>query len=341
MATTAVRPRETDTARGGPRVVAIDEASGSRRDGAAADVGRALRTGTRIWVDIDIGDPSQAQLLRDEFGFHPRAVEAALNQDTRVTVEEFDDYLFFIVRAIAFCETTEDDPYDLETANIAMFLGRDFLVTAHPRPLPVMDEIGGEVERTPRDLQLGPARLAQTIADATVDEFFPLLDRIEEFVDGLEDRVFARFDRQALHDIFQVKRVVLQLRRHLAPEREVISRLANRPSPFLSPEVQLYYRGTYDRILRLNDALETYRELLSSTLEGFFTQISNQLARVTKALGIFATFSIPFVVVSGMWGMNFARVPLAEQPNGFWLLLAAQVLLGFGLLGLLRWARLL
>jgi magnesium transporter len=341
MATTAARPSRIETATDGPRVVAIDEASGARRDVAVADLGRAVRAGMRIWVDIDIGQPSHARLLSDQFGFHPRAVEAALNQDTRVTVEEFDDYLFFIVRAISFRVATEDDPYDLDTANIAMFLGRDFLVTAHPRPLPVMDDVGEQCERTPRDLQAGSARLAQTIADATVDEFFPLLDQIEEFVDGLEDRVFARFDRQALHDIFQVKRVVLQLRRHLGPEREVVSRLANRPSVFISPEFQLYFRGTYDRILRLNDALETYRELLSSTLEGFFTQISNQLGRVTKALSIFATFSIPFVVISGMWGMNFARVPIADNPNGFWLLVVAQVLLGFGLLGLLRWARLL
>ena len=170
--------------------------------------------------------------------------------------------------------------------------------------------------------------------------FFPILDRVDDFVDGLEERVFATFDEQALHDIFAVKRLVLSLRRYLQPSREVLNVLTNRPNTLLTPEVQLYFRDIYDHVLRINDALDTYRELLSSTMDSYLTQVSNNLAKSTKGLSLVATMSLPFVVVSGMWGMNFSKIPLSNWPHGFWLLLVVQVLLGLALLFFLRRRRL-
>jgi magnesium transporter len=139
-----------------------------------------------------------------------------------------------------------------------------------------------------------------------------------------------------LQDIFSVKRAVLALRRHLAPEREVFNTLANRPTHLLTVEEQRYFRDVYDHVLRLNEALEQYRDLLASVLEASLTQISNRLGAVTKGLTVVATVSVPFVVVSGMWGMNFAHIPLSDWPYGFWVMLAVQVGLGALLLLYLR-----
>jgi magnesium transporter len=141
---------------------------------------------------------------------------------------------------------------------------------------------------------------------------------------------------EALRDIFSVKRLVLSLRRYLAPEREIFNVLTNRPSPYLTPDVQLYYRDIYDHILRINDTIDTYRDLLSSTMESYLSQVSNRLGRVTQGLTVVATMSVPFVVVSGMWGMNFERIPLASNPWGFEIMLVVQLALGGGLLLLLR-----
>ncbi len=113
--------------------------------------------------------------------------------------------------------------------------------------------------------------------------------------------------RRALHDIFALKRTVLSLRRYLAPQREIFNVLTNRPSPLLPPESQLYFRDVYDHVLRINDSLDTFRELLSSTLDSYLTQVSNRLGSITKGLSVIATLSVPFVVISGMWGMNFGR----------------------------------
>jgi magnesium transporter len=130
--------------------------------------------------------------------------------------------------------------------------------------------------------------------------------------------------------------MVLSLRRHLGPQREVFNVLSNRPTQLLAADSQIYFRDIYDHTLRINESLETFRELLSSTLDSHLTQVSNRLAHVTKGLSVVATISIPFVVVSGMWGMNFAHIPLSDEPHAFWWMLALQLGIAAVVLILLR-----
>ncbi len=297
------------------------------------------RTGT-LWVDIDYSDKAQQALLSDIFHFHPLAIEDSLNPKSRVKIEEYSGFLILIVRTIAFREDTED-PYDIETVNLTCFLGPNFLVTVHDGQTHPVEATVALLERKPELAKAGPSRLMHAIVDEAVNAYFPIIDQLDEFVDGLEDRIFTSFDHAALRDIFNVKKLVLSLRRHLAPERDVFAVLTNRPSSLLSAETQVYFRDIHDHILRINDALETYRELLSNTLDGYLTQVSNRLGSITKTLSVVATASIPFVVISGMWGMNFERIPLHGWPYGFWFMLIVQVALGGLLLAVLKWRKLL
>ena len=288
-----------------------------------------------LWVDIDTSVRQQLALLEKVFGFHPLAIEDVMNPNSRAKVEAYDGYLFVILRAVRLDEQTHD-PYDLETENIEFFVSQNVLVTAHNGPSKLIDAVAELALRNGDLIGRGPGRLAHLVMDAAVDSFFPVLDKIDDFIDSLEERVFQQFMEDALRDIFSVKRLVLSLRRYLAPEREIFNVLTNRPSPFLAPDVQLYYRDIYDHVLRINDALDTYRDLLSSTMESYLSQVSNRLGKVTQGLTVVATMSVPFVVVSGMWGMNFNRIPLASNPWGFEIMLVVQLALGGGLLWMLR-----
>ncbi|MGQ0764451.1 MAG: magnesium transporter CorA family protein [Gemmatimonadota bacterium] len=298
-----------------------------------------IRSGTgTLWVHVDSGVRQQVAVLDRLFAFHPLAVEDVLNPVSRPKVDQYDNYLFVTLRSIAFREATPD-PYDVETTNLYLFVGPTWLVTAHAGPSPVIDHLHDLCVRTPDLLSRGAARMAHQVMDAAVDAFFPVLDRIDEFIDSLEDRVFRSFDEESLRDIFAVKRLVLSFRRYVAPQREIFNILSNRPSPLLPPDVQIYFRDVYDHMLRINDSLDTYRDLLGSTMESYLSQVSNRLNQVTKALSVVATLSVPFVVVSGMWGMNFVRVPLAQNPWGFEIMLAVQLLAGGFLIAFLRWRR--
>ncbi len=306
------------------------------RDLSLKDLMECVRGGAgKLWVDIDSSVRQQGALLEKVFGFHPLAIEDVLHPNSRAKVEEYDGYLFIILRVLSL-DTTTDDPYDLETRNLYFFLGANYLVTVHSGRSPHVETVVDLATRNPDVLARGHARLAHQVMDDAVDAYFPILDRLDEFTDSLEDRVFRSFDEAALRDIFSVKRMVLSLRRYLAPEREIFNVLANRPSQYLTQDVQLYFRDIYDHVLRINDSLDTFRELLSSTLESYLSQVSNRLGLVTKGLTVVATLSVPFVVVSGMWGMNFTRIPLSQNPIGFEIMLVVQLALGIGLLWFLR-----
>lgn len=291
-----------------------------------------------LWVDLDLSDPAQARMLSDVFHFHPLAVEDARNPSSRVKVDEYPSFLVVVARVVSFCESTPD-PYDLDTANLTVFITRNAVVTTHLQALPVIDLLRSQIQESPDLLIRGPGGIAHMAMDRAVDAYFPVLDQLDEFVDDLEQRVFGQFDEKLLQEIFKVKRLVISLRRYLAPQREVLSQLTMRPSPFLSPEAQLYFRDVYDHMLRITDALDSYRDLLSSTLDSYLSQVSNRLGSVSKGLAVVGAVSVPFVVIAGVYGMNFDVIPMAHHPWGFGIIVGVQVALAAVLLLGLRWKK--
>jgi magnesium transporter len=328
-----------DTSR--PAILYVDADGRLRRDLSISELAEVIKTGKgELWVDMRVSSRQCIGVLDNVFTFHPLAIEDALNPLSRVKVDEYPGFLFAIVRGVQLAAAT-DDPYDLETFNISFFLGTNFLVTVHDGQSPALADVTDRVVRHPELLQRGAERVMHAIMDSAIDAYFPLLDQIDHFIDDVEGRVFQQFDQTALEDIFKVKRLVLSLRRHLSPQREVFNVLSNRPTPLLAPDSQVYFRDIYDHNLRINESLETYRDLLGSTLDSYLTQVSNRLGRITKGLSVIATVSIPFVVVSGMWGMNFTHIPLQGDPGGFWYMLALQLGLSAALLVALRLRRLI
>ena len=302
---------------------------------------RLVRAGEgTLWVDLDVSDPAQAAILTDVFRFHPLAVEDARNPVSRVKVDEYPDFVAVVARVVGFAHHTPD-PYDLETANLTIFITSNAVVTAHTQKSPVISLLTERLRTNPDLLERGPARVAHQALDIAIDAYFPLLDQLEEFVDDIEQRVFGQFDEQLLQEIFQVKRLVISLRRYLAPQREVLSQLTNRPSRFLPPDAQLYFRDVYDHMLRITDALDSYRDLLSSTLDSYLTQVSNRLGSVSKGLAVVGALSVPFVVIAGVYGMNFEYIPLAHHRYGFEIMVGLQFLLAGVLLLGMRWKKMI
>ena len=330
---------ETVRDQGIPRSYYRDADGKLRRDLAPKELHAALKQpGSSLWVDIDSTNRHQLAVMEKIFNFHPLSIEDSVNPVSRVKVEEYPDYLFIVVRVVRFCESTPD-PYDLETFNLNLFIGRNFLVSVHGEPSPSVAAVENLVVRNPDMLDRGPARLGHMILDTAIDAYFPIVDQLDDFIDSLEARVFGQFDDAVLHEIFTVKRMVISLRRYLSPQREVFNILTNRPSPFIAPDIQVYFRDVYDHMLRINDSLDNYRELLSSTLDSYLTQVSNRLGMVTKGLSVVATMSVPFVVVAGIYGMNFQNIPLANHPDGFWIMVIGQFAIGLSLVAFLKWRR--
>ena len=274
---------------------------------------------SRIWVDVALEEESEWIALGQSLGLHPLTLEDTLNSDSRIKVEEYDNYLFVVVRDAEFALDTPE-PYDFESYNLYLFIGAHFLITVHGRKSIAVDTVIKRLETAPELIDRGVDYLAYHVLDSLVDSYFPLLDKIDEFVDELESGVFESSDaKETLTCIFDLKRTLLALRRHQAPMREAMTTLANRPSPYLEPATQVYMRDVYDHVVRQVESIETYRDLLTGALEIHFSVVSNRMNEVMKALSIIATVILPATWVASIYGMNFDWMPGLHSRFGFWI----------------------
>ncbi|HEU5262376.1 MAG TPA: magnesium/cobalt transporter CorA [Gemmatimonadales bacterium] len=288
-----------------------------------------------LWVDIDSSDMHQHALLEKVFEFHPLAVEDTLSPRTRVKLEEYDRYIFVVMAGIRFDEATPD-PFDLETLNLYFFLGKNFLVTAHALAAASCDAARDRLLRSPDLLARGAEMTMHSVIDQAVDAYFPLVAQLNSLVDELEEKLFEKFDESLIHQIFKAKRAAFAFRRHIGPLREVLNILTNRPSGYIRAETQLYYRDVYDHTIRIMESVDTTRDLLAGVLETYLSQTSNRMNRVMKQLSIVSTIALPLIVVGGIYGMNFSRLPFADHPLGFYLALASMAVISAGILWWLK-----
>jgi magnesium transporter len=313
-----------------------------RSDLTVADVIEVIQAREgRIWVDVELTDSEEWLVLGENLRLHPLTLEDTLNPESRIKVEEYDNYLFVVVRDAEFALQTPE-PYDFHTWNLYFFIGLDFLITVHSKHSMAIETVQKRVEVSPDLIDRGVDYLAYHVLDSLVDSYFPLLDKIDEFVDDLEGDVFSSKDANyTLSCIFDLKRTLLALRRHQAPMREAMTTLANRPSVYLTPATQVYMRDVYDHIVRQVESIETYRDLLTGALEIHFSVVSNRMNEVMKALSIIATVILPATWIASIYGMNFDWMPGLHSPNGFWYAMAAMGVISVILLAILRRMRMI
>ena len=293
------------------------------QDIAPARIREIVQSGEgELWVDIDSTSMHQHALLEKVFEFHPLSVEDTLSPNTRVKLEEYPRYVFVVMAGVQFDQATPD-PFDLETSNLYFFLGKNFLVTVHALPSTGCDAARDRLLRSPDLLARGAEMTMHHIIDQAVDSYFPLVEELNGKVDGLEQKLFEDFDEGLIHEIFKAKRSTFSFRRHIGPLREVLNILTNRPCGYIRPETQLYYRDVYDHTIRLMESVDTTRDLLAGVLETYLSQTSNRMNRVMKQLSIVATVALPLIVIAGIYGMNFSRMPLIHDALGFWVAVAS------------------
>jgi magnesium transporter len=322
---TSVSPQQPQASKHWPASIYRRPDGALEQDVSPARIREILQAGEgELWVDIDSTNMHQLALLEKVFEFHPLAIEDTLSPGSRVKFEEYDRYVFVVMAVIRFDEGTPE-PFDLATSNLYFFLGKNFLVTVHALPSKSCGTVRERLVRNPELMQRGVEMTMHNIFDQSVDAYFPLVEELNSLVDGLEERLFERFDEKLIHEIFKAKRAAFSLRRHVGPLREVLNILTNRPCGYIRPDTQLYYRDVYDHTIRIVESVDTVRDLLAGVLETYLSQTSNRMNKVMKQLSIVATIALPLIVVGGIYGMNFQHLPLTDHPLGFFVALASML----------------
>ncbi len=274
-------------------------------------------------ADKSGADPQIHHLLHKVFAFDPLAVDDALIETHVPKVDDWTDYLYLVLHAVAF----KAGVAQLETHELDVFLGHHLLVTYHCEPIPALEQVWKQAQRDERYWARGADYLLYQVYDQIATDYMPCLDEIEEIIDQIQDAVFAAPATDQVTRILQVKRAGLRLRRILSPQREVVSKLARELYEVVDPNNRVYFRDVYDHFVRLADINESVRDLAAGALDSYLSVMANRTNEVMKVLTVVTTLFMPLTFITGFFGMNFFGAVLeVPQARLGWIVLGLVLL---------------
>ena len=283
-----------------------------------------------IWVDLASPSAEQVEQVGGKLGLHELIIEDVLEGNQRPKVEVTDGLIHLVLFVVDYTDVK------LESVEVDIVLGKGFVLTVHDRSWEPRSSHHLRAGAGPL-LERGPDHLLWALCDDIVDGYFPLADRFGDLVDDAQDAVVQSADPSSLEQVIALKRQLHEVRRLIAPVREVFNQLTNRELALIDPEELLWFRDVYDHLIRLEDEVDSHRELLSSTLEVYLTQVNNNLSTIMKRLTGVTVILAGIGAVAGIFGMSEAgKAITGQEATGFWLVTAITISIAVAAVGLLR-----
>ena len=275
-----------------------------------------------LWVDLEKPTPEETKrVLEDIFHFHPLSIEDCVAVSPSPKVEEyspkdedkFAQYLFMVIHAVDY--SRKDGVF--ATSELNFFLGKNFLVTFHDRPL---KSVQGTEERCLKGsghVARAPDRVAHTLLDGIVENYKPALEELATEIAEIEQRVVEQLSPRMLNKIIQVKKEVHHLRQIMGPQREVLARFARGEFKLIRPHLVPYYRDVYDGLFHISELAQSYADSLTGLLHVYLSMSSNQTGEVVKLLTLITIITTPLMIVGTWYGMNFDVMPELHWKYGY------------------------
>jgi magnesium transporter len=268
-----------------------------------AEVSDLLANGdTLVWVDLTAPHPAVLARLEEECRLHPLAIEDACHAHQRPKVDEYATF-FFLVFYVARYRAGDDA---IDTDEVDLFIGERYLITVHQRPVAQIDESVRRWRQNAAALGHDIGALLYALLDSMVDSYFPVLDAIGDQVDEVQEAIFHGPSQATLRTLARLRRDLLQVRRVLAPEREVVNTLLRRDQPILPQSTAVYFHDIYDHLIRLIDTIDTHRDLLGTATDSYLSVTSNNLNQIMKVLTGWSIILMSASLTAGIYGMNFS-----------------------------------
>lgn len=271
---------------------------------------------TVTWVNIEgLQDVHIIQKLGDYFKIHPLTQEDIVNTDQRPKIEDLNDYLYIVLKMITYDDTIED----IVIEQISLILGENFVLS-------FQEGIKGDIFDPLRDRirtdkgkirKMGSDYLAYGLIDATVDNYFLILEKIGDKIEDLEDELTVNPTKETLQIIHNLKRKLIFLRKSVWSLREVINTLVRGDSSLTQDSTDIYFRDVYDHTIQVIDTIETFRDIVSGMIDIYLSSISNKMNEIMKVLTIMSTIFIPLTFLAGVYGMNFEFMPELKWQWGY------------------------
>ncbi len=263
-----------------------------------------------LWVDL-VEEPVDncETILREIFHFHPLAIEDALHDLQSPKIDDWRSYLYLALHGL---QLEDIGNRFVATLELDIFLGRNFILTYQQKAIPALDRLWQTCLNDSRVQRRGASFLLYHIADRLASTYEPVLDRVEDIINEIEDEIFESPDPGTLEKIFQLKRGLLRLRRVLAPQRDVIHKLGQDVYPVVNRDHRVFFHDIHDYLTRMNDLSESRRELLNSAMNIYLSAVNNRMNDVMKTLAVFTAMFLPISFLTGFFGMNFFQPSVSE-----------------------------
>lgn len=292
----------------------------------------------RHWIDIrGYGDLALLEQITADFNIHPLQMEDVVSDYQRPKLDTEGERLFFISRMITFLpdRCLDDD-------QISIFTGENFIITFQSDYDDCLNVLRERIRAGRGVIRQRPvAYMAYAIMDVTIDNYFPVLSQVGDYLEELEDLLFHQPDKKLLNKILNMKRELLKVRRIAWSERDKLNEILRNDNNRIPADIKIYFKDVYDHVVQVLDIVDNYRELMSSLTELYLSNVSNRMNEIMKVLTIISSIFIPLSFVAGVYGMNFSRqnpdgsinylnMPELYQPYGYVILLAIMFLILIG-----------
>lgn len=282
------------------------------KKGTIKDLGKLKNK--KIWIDLTNISKQEAELLQKTFNLHHLTTEDLINQGTRIKVEEFPNYLFGVFYGVK-------KEKSIELQELDFILGTNFIITNHKKEIATFTELKKNPDKLKLLFEKGIDFIFHHLLDHEIDNFFPVLEEIDDNIEEIEEEVTKRAKPELLQKILKIKRKIVVIKKSVLPQREKIGFLAKNNYKFISKNAIPYFRDIYDHAIRVADSIDNYREAVGSTFDAYMSAVSNSMNEVMKTLSIIATIALPLGVISGIYGTNFTVLPGQNFSYGFWMML--------------------
>ena len=278
------------------------------------------------WLNVDgIHDISIIEAISNYIDLHPLVSEDILDTNQRPKMEDYADYIFFVLKMIYWKEPESE----IEVEQVSLVLGREFVITFQEESeKDIFDPIRHRIrEGKGRLLKLGADFLAYSLIDLVIDNYFIILEKMGEQIEFLEEELVKDPSTETLQTIHKLKRELIYLRRAIWPMRELIAGLERTGTDLVKPGTFTFLRDAYDHAIQVIETVETFRDTVSGMLDIYLSSVSNRLNEVMKVLTIISTIFIPLTFIAGVYGMNFNYMPELYWRWGYFVVMVVMVVI--------------
>ncbi len=290
-----------------------------------------------LWIDLYDCSESELHYIGNIFDFHPLALEDCLQESPRAKIDKYDDYHFFVFHSLRYFEEAEEED-EISSIELDVFLGANYIVTIHPIALSAVGKVARISLKDTDMMDRGPEYLLYKIVDNIVDDSFPIIERLGERIDDLEDDLFSSKDKHITEEILTLKRTIILLRKVLIPQRQIFANIRGRYSFFVNDDNVPYYLDLADNLNSILDTVNTYRDLVNSSMETYYSILSGRTSEIITILTIISIIMMPLTVITGFFGMN-VDFPGREHPSMIWFILMGMFCLSLSMLGFFRYRK--